>query len=167
MPVCALNVRKKEINANPVSVRRGMTACVVLLTLIIDQASKFFISRSLSLHESVPVIPGVFHLTLVHNRGAAFGMLKNQWFIFIGVSLAAIGYILVVLRRQSSLLQQAALSLVLAGAAGNLIDRVALGYVVDFLDFRVWPVFNAADSAICAGAGLLVWAMISKPKTHA
>ena len=144
-----------------------MIAFVVLLTLIIDQASKFFVSRSLSLHESVPVIPGIFHLTLVHNRGAAFGMLKGRWFIFIGVSLAAIGYILVMLRRQSSRLQQAALSLVLAGAAGNLIDRLALGYVVDFLDFRVWPVFNAADSAICTGAGLLVWAMISKPKNHA
>ena len=121
----------------------------------------------LSLHESVPVIPGVFHLTLVHNRGAAFGILRNQLIVFIAVSLAAIAYIIAVIRRSPGRLQQAALSLVLAGAAGNLIDRVALGYVVDFLDFRVWPVFNVADSAICTGAGLLVWAMISKPRTHA
>lgn len=140
-----------------------MIAVVVSLTLILDQISKLWVSRQLSLQQTVPVIPNIFHLTLVHNRGAAFGILRNQLFLFIGVSCAAIVYIVLMMRRSCGRLQQTGLSLVLAGALGNLIDRLVLGYVVDFLDFRVWPVFNLADSAICVGAGLLAWTLLRKP----
>ena len=146
-----------------------MIAFVVSLTLIADQASKFFISRMLSLHESVPVIPGVFHLTLVHNRGAAFGILKNQLPLFIFTSVFAMILIYSSLKRSSGSkktgLNDLALSLILAGAAGNLIDRLVFGYVIDFLDFCVWPVFNIADSAITIGAVLLGYSLFADSRS--
>ncbi len=109
------------------------------------------------------MISGVFHLTLVYNRGAAFGMLKNQIPLFIFVSLAAIVLIFVNLKKDNSFLNRISLSLILAGALGNLVDRIFLGHVVDFLDFRIWPVFNIADSAITIGAILLGYAILKKP----
>lgn len=124
------------------------------LILILDQISKFYISSALSLGQSIPVVRGIFHISLVYNTGCAFGLLKNQKIFFILLSAAAVFYIIRDLFfncRRYSLSRRVALGLILGGAAGNLLDRLRLGYIIDFLDFRVWPVFNAADSAITVG----------------
>jgi signal peptidase II len=145
-----------------------MIFIIVLSVLSLDQLSKFLIAKHLSLHQSVPVINGIFHLTLVHNRGAAFGILKNQTFLFILTSLGAVVLIFMNLRQRRGKrldIYSLSLSLILAGALGNLIDRLRFGgCVVDFLDFRIWPVFNVADSAITVGAVLLGWSILKTDK---
>ena len=137
----------------------------ILVTAIIslDQLAKLIISKNLLLGQSISVIPGVFSLSLVHNRGAAFGLLKGQVPLFIAFSVLAVILICSNLKRSGwgrFSFFNIALALVLAGAVGNLIDRWRLGYVIDFLDFRVWPVFNIADSSITIGAVLLAWAVL-------
>jgi len=140
-----------------------MIFSIVLAVFLLDQLTKFFFTKILPLGSSFPVVKGVFHLTLVHNRGAAFGILKGQVPVFILTSLLAIILIFANFNKhRHKKLYSAALSLVLAGALGNLADRLFFGYVVDFLDFRVWPVFNVADCAITVGAILLGLAMLKE-----
>jgi signal peptidase II len=139
-----------------------MIFIIVSIILSLDQLTKFLIIRNLSYNQSIPVIKGIFHLTLIHNRGAAFGVLKNQVSLFIITSIAAIALIYFNLKKigdKKFSIYSISLSLILAGALGNLIDRLFFGYVVDFLDFRIWPVFNMADSAITIGAILLGWSI--------
>jgi len=144
-----------------------MIAVIIFSILSLDQLTKFIVSRRLSLNQSIPVIKNIFHLTLVHNRGAAFGILINQIPLFIFTSLLAVILIFSSLRdNKHRRLYSLALSFILAGALGNLTDRLFFGYVIDFLDFRIWPVFNVADSAITVGAILLGWSiLIKKPVT--
>jgi len=137
-------------------------ACGIVL---IDQLTKFAILRNFTVNDVVEVT-SFFNLVLVYNRGAAFSFLSDaagwQRGLFITIALAASVWIVYLLRRYR---QQAlfclALSLVLAGALGNVIDRILFGAVVDFLDFHAygyhWPAFNVADSAITCGAALLIW----------
>ena len=135
-----------------------ISACVFIL----DRITKHLASAYIDVHQSIPVINGFFHLTLVHNSGAAFGLLKNQVPLFIVTSLCAVVLIIRdLLLNRPHRLYNCALSLILAGAAGNLVDRLFLGYVVDFLDFRVWPVFNVADSAITIGVCLLGYLILT------
>ncbi|HBX23842.1 MAG TPA: signal peptidase II [Desulfotomaculum sp.] len=133
-------------------------AAIVLLTLILDQFSKYIITSGMYLGESLAVFPPVFYITYVLNPGAAFGMLANQTNFFIVVSLLLIIGVLVAYRYlpRERVWTYIALGLVVGGAMGNLIDRIRLGLVIDFLDFRVWPVFNLADTAIVTGAFILV-----------
>ena len=142
------------------------------LVLALDQLTKWIVTRSLHLYQSVEVTP-FFNLVLVHNRGAAFSFLSTaggwQRELFIGIALAASAWISWLLRRHShDTLFCLALSLILVGALGNVIDRLAIGAVVDFLDFHAfgyhWPAFNAADSAITVGAALLVWEGLTAKK---
>ncbi len=139
---------------------------IILIILIIglDQLTKFILNNNLILNFPYPVIKGFFYLTLVHNKGAAFGILKNQLLLFILSSIFAIILIYFNLKKSRNKKKRSfsdlALGLILSGAIGNLIDRLFLGYVVDFLDFRVWPVFNVADSAITVGAVLLGWSLL-------
>jgi signal peptidase II len=131
---------------------------IVLTILFLDQSTKYIAGKNLYPGESIPLIKGVLHLTLVHNRGAAFGILKDQFYLFIFSSIFALILIVFSLKghsRKGISIYTLSLSLIAAGAVGNLIDRIFLGYVIDFLDFRVWPVFNVADSAITVGAVLL------------
>ena len=136
-----------------------------LLVLLTDQLTKVLVVRAISFAERVPVIQGVFDLTLLYNRGAAFSFLASaggwqRWF-FIGVGLAAAVFILFLLwRHGAQQLFATGLALILGGAIGNVIDRIWHGQVVDFLlvywkTFH-WPAFNVADSAITVGAGLLI-----------
>jgi len=137
---------------------------IAALVVIADQASKCAISASLRLGE-IREITGFFNLVLAHNRGAAFSFLSDaggwQRLLFIGIAVAATAFIVVMLARHSSeRLFSVGLALILGGALGNLWDRIALGHVVDFLDFHAlgwhfWA-FNLADSAITVGAGLLI-----------
>lgn len=121
------------------------------------------IVHNFALHESIPVIENIFHLTYVRNYGAAFGFLVNQRFFFISITLIIIFVLLFIYKQmlKEGIMLQIAWGLGLGGAVGNLIDRVRLGYVIDFLDFRVWPVFNLADSAIVVAVSLFFyWAII-------
>ena len=126
---------------------------VVILT-IIDQYSKKAIVSSIELNEKIRIIPGFFSLTYVRNFGAGFSILQNATVFLIVLSAAAIK------TRKNDLLSIISYLLIIAGALGNLIDRVRLGYVVDFLDFLIFgydfPVFNIADSYITVGCFLLI-----------
>ena len=140
-----------------------MIFIIVLATLSLDRLTKFLITKNLFQNQSIPIIKGIFHITLVYNRGAAFGILKNQIPLFIITSLFAIILIYFNLKEnRQSKSYSITLSLILAGALGNLVDRLFFGYVIDFLDFRIWPVFNVADSAITIGAILLGWSILFK-----
>src|SRR5689334_18376082 len=132
------------------------------LVVVLDQLSKLWITGHFVFGESLYVL-GVFDLVLAHNTGAAFSFLHDaggiQRWLFGGIAVVASTWIVVLLRRHSAqTLFALALSLILGGALGNLIDRIAYGYVVDFLAFHwdehYFPAFNIADSAITLGAGL-------------
>ena len=131
--------------------------------IFFDRVSKMFVSDVLTYGESLPIIRNVLHMTLVHNTGIAFGFFKDQGIVFIVIPIIAIFLLVfnVYYYRQNdealSRVYIVAFSLILGGAIGNLIDRVFYGHVVDFIDFRVWPVFNIADSAITIGAILIVF----------
>lgn len=137
-----------------------MAAAIILL----DQISKYFARIYLQPLGSIPVVQGVFHLTYVENRGVAFGMLHNKNWIFVPVTLAIILGVALALHSmgRDNKWMKVFLGLVLGGAVGNLIDRLFLGYVVDFFDFRVWPVFNIADSCIVVGAIIVGYLVIIK-----
>lgn len=140
-----------------------MNFVIAFSVVFVDQLSKFFIEKYLAVHHSIAIIPNIFHLSLVHNRGAAFGLLRDQLPLFILTAGVAIVLIYNMLKNQSLRKMSSyslALSLILGGAIGNLIDRISFGYVIDFLDFRVWPVFNVADSAITVGACIVGWHII-------
>ena len=145
---------------------------IAAVVLVLDQLTKYVVRGAFALYESVEVTP-FFNLVLVHNRGAAFSFLSNaggwQREFFIVLALAASAWIVWMLRRHAreTTLFCLALSLILGGALGNVIDRFLFGAVVDFLDFHVlgyhWPAFNVADMGISVGAVLLIWdAMTAK-----
>ena len=132
-----------------------------ILVFILDQLVKHAVLVSMHLGESIPIIKDVFHITFVLNPGAAFGMLEHQRWIFIVVALLVVVLALVFYKhiQRESLITRIGAGLLLGGALGNLLDRIQSGLVVDFLDFRIWPVFNIADIAICGGAAMLIWGM--------
>lgn len=107
---------------------------------------------------TIPVVKGLLHITYVKNTGAAFGMLRDMPALFTGISILAAFFINIFYLSSKERLNSGEISglcLVLAGTLGNLIDRLRLGYVVDFIDLRVWPVFNLADTCITVGAVIL------------
>ena len=145
--------------------RYRILAIISVVILALDQATKLYVDANFRLHESMPVIRGFFNLTYVRNKGAAFGILADNAVripFFITVSIVAMFGILWYINRvrNDQKLTVFSLSLVFAGAFGNLIDRVRLGEVIDFLDVfwqrYHWPAFNVADSAITVGVTLLL-----------
>jgi signal peptidase II len=118
--------------------------------------TKVLILRFFQTGDSLAVVPGVFHLTLVRNTGIAFGFLKEHSGVLLWLITLSLVLLLAWGIRLGSMpgLARTGLSLILGGALGNWIDRLRYGAVVDFLDFRIWPVFNLADSAISIGVGL-------------
>src|SRR5205085_2786396 len=137
----------------------------VLGVVIVDRLSKIFFSHLLDLNESLILFKNFLHFTLVHNTGIAFGLYKDCGFVFIIIPLVLTGLLIynVYYYRNTEKLSRTyilAFSLILGGAIGNLIDRIALGYVIDFIDFRIWPVFNIADSAITIGAAIILFKCI-------
>ena len=137
---------------------------VIIGGIVLDQLSKLISVKLLAPIGSVPLWEGVLHLTYVENRGAAFGMLADHRWVFMSISTIAITAIAIYLYsgRNTSKLYTSALMLIVSGGIGNMIDRIALGYVVDFIDFALidFAVFNIADSLVCIGAGLLVLALV-------
>lgn len=140
-----------------------------------DQLTKLLVAENMRLYESIPIF-SAFNLTYVHNTGAAFSFLSDaggwqRWF-FAGLALVMSGFITLWIKRlnQNETQLGIALSLVLGGAIGNLIDRVYYGYVIDFLDVYYdtlhWPAFNIADTAICIGVALMLFDGNSFPKRN-
>ena len=142
---------------------------VALLVILFDQATKEWVRGAFSLHESVPVVPGFFHLTYIRNTGAAWGMFSGQNLALAVLAFAMLAA-LVLFRRKflpPGRHHRVALGLLCGGIVGNLFDRLRLDYVVDFLDFfhRGWhfPAFNVADSAICVGVAIYVLGTLLAP----
>ncbi|MBI2856231.1 MAG: signal peptidase II [Chloroflexi bacterium] len=140
----------------------GLLPLLVLIAILAaDQVSKWLVTLTLGPGESVPE-SGFFRFTYVTNSGSAFGLFPNQTLFLVLASFVGIVILLVFYRTHSvsSAPIQISLGLQLGGAIGNLIDRIRVGYVVDFLDVGAWPVFNIADSAIVVGLAGLVWTII-------
>ncbi len=132
---------------------------VGIVILIFDLLTKIWAQTRLQGIGTIPLIEGVFHLTYVENRGAAFGILQNQRVFFILITLvfaAVVVYVISKYKNRPTVLDLG-LSFMAAGALGNMIDRIWRGFVVDMFDFRLidFPVFNVADIFVCIGAGLL------------
>ena len=139
---------------------------IALLLLILDQLTKLWSRNVLAFSGSIPVIPDFFHLTYVENRGAAFGILSGKTTLFLAVTVLAIVLLVGYARSQRNNSRAGFLNilvtLIIAGAVGNLIDRIQNGLVIDFFDFRIWPVFNIADIAIVVGVGCIIYALLFK-----
>ena len=145
---------------------------ISILIFIFDQFTKYWAGLSLGSRSTTVVIKNIFHLTLIHNRGAAFGFFQGGAILFILTSVVCIVLIFLAVRNNDLFYKffgvqiknrgtRWALGLILGGACGNLLDRLRFSYVVDFLDFRIWPVFNIADSAITIG-GIIIFLNILK-----
>jgi len=155
-----------------------MPRIVFTLTLplyLIDQATKIAVLKALSLHEHVEVIPGLFNIVRVHNTGIAFGQFNEGSganLIFTLVAISALIGISIFWRKGHfpGSINATAVALIVSGILGNLTDRIAHGYVVDFLDVYIgenhWPSFNVADSCICIAAGLLFIAAFRQQDTR-
>ena len=144
---------------------------IAILALIgLDWLTKHWIQTSMALNDTIPVIDGIFHITYIHNYGAAFSILQGQQgllLIVTGIAMAGIAVYMNVAQKRKELTPMGmwALALILGGGLGNFFDRVRFGYVVDFFDFRIWPIFNVADIAVCCGCGLLVfYVMVWEPR---
>lgn len=130
---------------------------------LLDQLTKYLTQRDIPVNEGFTIIPGFFDLVHVHNTGAAFGMMSNNNFFFVGLAGVALVVLAVLTIRNTfkDRLSQIAAALLVSGVAGNLTDRLLHGHVVDFLSFTLpwygqWPAFNVADSCICVAAGLFI-----------
>lgn len=139
----------------------NMKFIYIFLLIIGDQLAKYAARTNLT-NRSVPIIPGYFELTYLENRGAAFGIFQSKRFILIGLTSVVILALIIYLikKRPARPWMRASLILIIGGAIGNLIDRIANGYVVDYLHFYVrnvfnWPVFNFADICVVIGTILL------------
>lgn len=131
---------------------------IIILIVIGDQLTKGLIQQSMVLNQSIPVWDGIFSITYIHNTGAAFSMLAGKTQVLALFQVIIIGVILgyyIMKGRKSHPLLRISLAMIVAGGIGNLIDRLTLGYVVDFLDFHFWPIFNVADIGVSAGCVLL------------
>jgi signal peptidase II len=155
-----------------------MLVSIAGIIIIVDQATKAAVVHALPLYESVSIIPYFFNLTHIHNPGGAFGFLANynshlRDIFFPVASALAIGLIVYLYSNtpRSQPLARTGFSLILGGAASNLIDRIRLGVVVDFLDFYIgnlhWPAFNVADSAISIGIMIFLFNLFFKNSTEA
>ena len=143
-----------------------MALPILAAILALDLGTKHLAQVFLSRFQSLPIIPSFFHLTYVENRGAAFGFLaetnaqfRTPFFIIISI-LAIISITILYWKMEGNGWTRLALLFIMGGALGNFIDRVRLGWVIDFLDLHWyqhhWPAFNVADMAICIGAGILI-----------
>jgi signal peptidase II len=132
--------------------------------LIADQAVKHLVRTTMVQGQSIPIIENIFHITYIENPGAAFGILANQRMLFLILTAVIVGvmiYLYCSLSNKKSL-TAISLGIVVSGAIGNFIDRFMQGTVTDFLDFRIWPIFNIADIAICVGLALICYFIIIK-----
>ncbi len=143
---------------------------IAVLMILMDQLSKWIITKYLVIGETIPLWPGVFHLTSVRNRGASFNIFEGQKGLLIALALIISVIIVFFIRKHASSnkLLGIGLSLVLSGALGNMLDRIFRSEVVDMLDFRLinFPVFNGADVFINIGVCLFIWSQFKDKKVN-
>ena len=143
---------------------------VAAIVLVADALSKALVESSIAVGESVTVVRGVLYLTHTTNTGGAFGLSTGTPWLFGLVSLGVVAFIILNARRADSSWKAVSMGLILGGAAGNLVNRLSggldlSGKVVDFIDVRVWPVFNLADSAVVVGAVMLALSYAKRERT--
>ena len=142
-----------------------MLYVLIIVLLVIDQLSKYEIKNILQLGESISIIPNVFNLTYIQNRGAAFGFMQNKQIIFVIIAIIMFGIgIYCIQQKKYNKMEKFSISLIVAGACGNALDRIFNGYVTDFIDFRfIWKyIFNIADIYIVVGVIIFIIANIKK-----
>lgn len=141
---------------------------VAVIVIAVDQISKYYIQSHLLPGTSLPVIQNFFHITYVLNSGAAFGILENKTPFFILVAIALLIAVLYFYPKipHKCFLLRLGIGLLTGGAIGNVIDRIHTGYVIDFFDFRIWPVFNIADIAIVSGVGMIIYSVACLSQTE-
>jgi len=151
------------VKKNPLRVRSVVFLLIALTVVILDQISKMIVQALMSKGQSIAVLKGVFHITYTTNTGAAFSILQGYSGLLVWISVMAIGAIIYFYDRLDKK-EFILVAFVLGGIIGNLIDRISYGHVIDFIDFRIWPVFNIADSAVTVGVILLVYYWLRKKK---
>lgn len=132
---------------------------IIIAAVAIDQIIKKAVVSTMALYETIPVIQDVFHITYIHNTGAAFSMMDGMRIVLIMLPLVLVCAALIYMfikRKTGHPLLMTSVALIAGGGIGNLIDRISMGFVVDYLDFRVFPIFNMADICVCVGCGLLI-----------
>lgn len=135
---------------------------LVFAVIIIDQLSKYYIETHMMIGMSIPIIQDIFHITYILNPGAAFGLFEHQTIFFVAIAMSMVlgaMYFYPKIPKQYGLLRFGT-GLMVGGAVGNVIDRIRTGYVVDFFDFRIWPIFNIADMGIVCGVGCIIFTII-------
>lgn len=151
---------------------------IIPFIVLIDQFAKFYIQKTMSLNETIPIIKDIFHITYIRNKGVAFGMLSSlpesfriPFFVSIGIVFVVfvVFYFKNILKQDFSV--RLSFSLIISGAVGNLIDRIRFGEVIDFIELGInqkykWPVFNVADSAITVGVALLFLFLLKKKRIN-
>ncbi len=135
---------------------------LLMLVLAADRVSKLIVTEYMRLGESIEFLGEYFHWTYILNEGAAFGLLQGGRWIFIALALIIVvmGYYFRKDILQQDWLTQCGVACFIAGTIGNLIDRALFGAVIDFIDLRVWPIFNVADIGVCLGVALLLWSIL-------
>lgn len=158
-----------KVTVNGIIQNKKYLLLLTIIPLIIDIVTKNLIKSKLMLYDAVPVIDGFFNIVYVLNPGAAFSFLHDmnesyRRLFFITVTIIAIFVVLYIFAREKSKINTAGFALILSGAIGNLIDRIVIGKVVDFLDFYYktyhFPAFNVADSCITIGVALIIIDML-------
>lgn len=146
--------------------RKEIMFTLAFFFLALDQLLKQLVIAKMQLADTIPLIKNYVHITYVQNRGAAFGLFQGKLALFVVVAVLSIGVIVYYSRvlAPANRWVQVALGFLLAGAVGNMIDRLAFGYVIDFIDLRFWPVFNIADIVINIGVGMLLVEMFWEGK---
>jgi len=135
---------------------------LAFVVIVLDQVSKWYVQTHMITGVSIPVIENIFHITYILNPGAAFGLFEHQtaFFVFIAICMVvAVIYFYPKIPLQYALLRFG-IGLMVGGALGNVIDRIKTGYVVDFFDFRIWPIFNIADIGIVCGVGCIIFTIV-------
>ena len=156
--------------------RKGaiISLSVLIVTVLADQLTKLAVMRYMEVGQSIPLIKDVLHLTYILNRGAAFGSMSDARWLFMTVSALLIVFLcgLILVWEDGDALFYTAAAMMMGGGIGNMIDRVAYGYVVDFIDFCAFPslwkwIFNGADSFVCIGAGMFVlWYILAEIRNY-
>lgn len=131
---------------------------LIVVIVLLDQITKFSVRGLMYIGESIPVVEDIFHITYVQNRGAAFSLFSGSGVMLIIIPIAALSLAIWYMEKHKGehWTLTFSLCLIISGGLGNLIDRVFMGFVTDMFDFRIWPVFNVADIAVCLGAGFLI-----------
>jgi signal peptidase II len=143
----------------------GLALIIASVIFFADFVIKAYLRNNLA-YSSIPIIKNIFHITVVFNKGAAFGILQGRTFLLIASGIVFILFFVFLMNREGKRnpLFLIPCGLILGGAVSNLWDRIFLGFVVDYIDLRVWPVFNLSDSCITVGVGLLLWQSFKKSR---